>query len=85
MNKARKEKEELDKYNQAQESPESLQEYLNKLLNIQISNKEHINTITDTVTWIQDIKDTIKNDNDLNDESKKGLLSFNRWRQHQKY
>ena len=64
MNEAKKVKEILDKYNQAQKSPESLLEYLNKLLNIQISNKEQIDVITNTVARIQDVKDTIKNDND---------------------
>ena len=73
LNEARKEKEELGKYNQSQKFPESSLDYLNELLNIQISNKEHNDINTDSVTRIQDEKDTIKNDNDLNDAKDLGV------------
>ena len=63
---AKKEKEEFDKYQEANsESPEALLSYLNALLKRQIAENLHNDIISDTIAKIKMTKENIKNIEDL--------------------
>ena len=66
LESAKKEKEEFDKYQEANlKSPEDLLSYLNDLLKRQIAENLHNDIISDTISKIKMTKDNIKNTEDL--------------------